>query len=61
MPHPRQTFIVRKPAEKFLKALSHEMDLAFEDMHGHSVRHETVPLQEGRPASLHWPESGTIG
>ncbi len=37
MPHPRQTFTVRKPAEKFLKALSHEMDLAFEDMHGHSI------------------------
>jgi hypothetical protein len=37
MPHPRQTFIGRKPAEKSLKGLSHEMDLACEDMHGHSI------------------------
>jgi hypothetical protein len=44
MPHPRQTFTVRKPAKKSLKGLSHKMDLAFEDMHGHSVRHETIPL-----------------
>ncbi len=29
--------MVRKPAEKSLKGLSHEMDLACEDLHGHSI------------------------